>query len=89
MAALMGVTRQAVDKWLVTGPPAGRITKIGSVVEIADILRHHLQDGMPAIVARRPADAYGGCSMLEMIAGDDHEQLLRSVQRSFDFNSVA
>ena len=88
-ATLMGVTRQAVDKWLMKGPPADRIAKIGAVVEIADILRHHLQDGMPAIVARRPADAYDGRNMLEMIAGDDHEQLLRSVKHSFDFNRVA
>ena len=89
MASLMGVTRQAVDKWLVSAPPAERIAKIGAIAEISDILRHRLRDGMPPVVARRPAEAYGGRSMLEVIADDDHEWLLRSVRESFDFARVA
>ena len=89
MAGLMGVTRQAVDKWLLAGPPAERLAKVGAVAEIADILRYRLRDGMPAAVARRAADAYGERSMLEVIADGDHEWLLRSVRDSFDLASVA
>ena len=43
----------------------------------------------PAVVARREADAYGGRSMLDLIAGDEHEWLLQSVNESFDFARVA
>ncbi len=89
IAGLMGVTRQAVDKWLVGAPPIDRMAKIGAIAEISDMLRHRLRDGMPPVVARRPAEAYGGRSMLEVIADDDHEWLRRSVRDSFDFASVA
>ena len=81
--------RQAVEKWLLTGPPIERIGKIGVLAEIADILRYRLRDGMPPVVVRRGADAYGGRTMLEVIAQDEHEWLLRSVRDSFDFTRVA
>ena len=89
IAGLMGVTRQAVDKWLLSAPPTERMGKIGAIAEISDMLRHRLRDGMPSVVARRPAEAYGGRSMLEVIADDDHEWLRRSVRESFDFAGVA
>ncbi len=89
MAGLMGVKRQAVDKWLLAGPPVDRSEKIGTISEVSDILRHRLRTGMPAVVARRPADAYGGRTMLELIAADEHEWLLKSVRESFDYARVA
>ena len=89
VAKAMGVTRQAVDKWLRSGTPPERLDRIGALAEIADILRHRLRDGMPAAVVRRPADAYGGRSMLEMIADGEHLKLLESVRASFDYARVA
>ncbi len=89
VAELMGVTRQAVDKWILSGPPAERMGKIGVIAEISDVLRYRLRAGMPAVVARRSADAYGGRSMLDLIAQDEHEWLLQSVNESFDFARVA
>ena len=89
IANLMGVTRQAVDKWLLAGPPAERASKIGAIAEISDILRYRLLPGLPAEVVRRPAEAYGGRTMVNLIAGDEHEWLLQSVKDSFDFNRVA
>ncbi len=84
VAGLMGVKRQAVDKWLLAGPPVDRAEKIAAICEISDILRHRLRAGMPPLVARRPADAYGGRTMLDLIAADDHEWLLKSVRESFE-----
>ncbi len=89
IADLMGVKRQAVEKWLLAGPPADRIAKIGALAEIADILSYRLRDGMAAVVVRRSADAYKGRSMLKVIADDDHEWLLRSVRDSFDYTRIA
>ncbi len=89
MADLMGVKRQAVDKWLLAGPPPDRTPKIAVVAEIGDILQHRLREGLPVAVVRRPAEAYGGRTMLEVIAADEHEWLLRSVRDSFDFRRVA
>ena len=89
IADLMGVKRQAVEKWLLAGPPAERMGKIGALAEISDILRYRLRDGMPSVVVRRSADAYSGRTMLEVIAQGDHEWLLRSVKDSFDYAPVA
>ena len=89
VAGLMGVTRQAVDKWQLTGPPVERVDKIGAIAEISNILRYRLRAGVPAAVARRKAEAYGGRSMLDLIAEDEHEWLLQSVKESFDFTRVA
>jgi hypothetical protein len=38
---------------------------------------------------RRPADAYGGKTMLELIAADEHGELLAQVRDSFDWTSAA
>lgn len=89
VAELMNVKRQAVDKWLLAGPPAERSEKVGALAEIADILRYRLKDGMPAVVARKNAEAYGGRSMLDLVAHNEHEWLLKSVKESFDFRRVA
>lgn len=86
---LMGVSRQAVDKWLLAGPPADRAPKIGAIAELADILRYRLLPGLPEKVVRRSADAYAGRTMLELIANDEHEWLLRTTKDSFDFSRVA
>lgn len=86
---LMGVSRQAVEKWELSGLPAERAGKVGVIAEIADILKYRLQDGLPALVARREAKAYGGRTMLDLISQDEHEWLLQSVKESFDFARVA
>ncbi len=89
MAELMGVSRQSVDKWLAGGPPPDRLAKIGAIVKIADILRYRLREGMPPIVARRQAVAYGDRSMLDLIASDEHEWLLADIEDMFDYSTVA
>lgn len=89
VSEMMGVTRQAVEKWLVTGPPPDRLAKIGALAQIADTLQHRLRAGMPAAVVRRPAEAYGGRSMLEVMADDEHDWLAESVRASFDYAAAA
>lgn len=89
VAEAMGVSRQAVDRWLLSGPPADRIEKIGALAEIADILQYRLLPGAPSTVVRMRSDAYGDRSMLDLFADDEHLWLLDSVRRSFDFSSVA
>ena len=88
-AELMGVSRQAVDTWLASGPPPDRLAKVGAIVKIADILRYRLREGMAPIVARREAAAYGDRSMLELIASDEHEWLLGDIEDMFDYSRVA
>jgi hypothetical protein len=87
-ARLFGVRRQAVSQWLEGGVPAARASKVTVVARIADLLdRMLVADRVPG-VARTSAAAYGGRSMLEMVAEDRHEELLGLVAASFDWSST-
>lgn len=89
LAELFGVRRQAVGAWLTTGVPAARRAKAAAVAAVADILAYRLKrERVPGIV-RRVAPAYGGRSMLEVIAAGEEEWLLESVRESFDYSSTA
>jgi hypothetical protein len=89
LGSLFGVRRQAVDQWLERGVPAERQEKVQTLLAIADLLERKLKPGRLAGVARRPADAYGGKTMLDMIAADKHRELLELVRDSFDWASAA
>ncbi|MCX6364219.1 MAG: hypothetical protein NTW58_08655 [Actinobacteria bacterium] len=89
LAGLFGVTRQAVSLWLVDGPPSSRLAKVADVASIADILTHRLKTARIGGIARKPTVAYDGRSMLELIVADEHEWLLESVRRSFDYATTA
>jgi hypothetical protein len=89
LGRLFGVSRQAADQWLGGDVPADRRGKASTVLAIADLLSHRLKPGKLPGVARRPAGAYGGRTMLEMIAAGEHEELLESVRASFDFAKTA
>jgi DNA-binding XRE family transcriptional regulator len=88
LGALFGVRRQAVDQWLERGVPPERQEKIQTLVAICDLLERKLKPGRLAGAARRPADAYGGKTMLELIAADRHRELLELVRQSFDWASA-
>jgi hypothetical protein len=84
-AGLFGVRRQAVAQWLEGRVPAARASKVTVVARTADLLdRMLVADRIPGIV-RTPAAAYGGRTMIEMIAQDRHRELLAIVQASFDW----
>jgi len=89
VARLFGVTRQAVQQWLDDGVPGARQPKALQILRIADLLERNLERPRIPAVVRSDAGAYGGRSMLEMIAEDRHDELLESVERSFDWASTA
>ncbi len=89
LGGLFGVTRQAAGLWLADGPPAARRAKAATVAAAADLLAHRLKPARVPGIVRRPADAYGGRTMLELIALDEHDWLLESVRRSFDYSTTA
>jgi hypothetical protein len=86
---LFGVSRQAVDGWLTHGVPPDRQDKLGVVLALTDLLERKLKAGRAAGVARRPADAYAGKTMLDMIAEDRHRELLDITRASFDWSQAA
>jgi hypothetical protein len=89
LAGLFGVRRQAIDGWLAHSVPAERQEKLVVLLDIAELLERKLKAGRLPGVARRPADAYDGETMLELIAADRHRELLESVRASFDWSTAA
>ncbi len=89
LARLFGVKRQAAAAWLSKGVPASRRPKLATIGAIADILSRHVKPSRIAAVVRRPAVAYEGKSMLELIAEDKHEWLLESLRDTFTFSNTA
>jgi len=87
LARLFGVSRQAVDQWRVRGVPGDRQEKAATVAATADLLLHQLKSERLPGIARRPAPAYGGMTMLEMIERDRHGELLERVRGAFDWSS--
>lgn len=87
-AALFGVSRQAVAQWG-DDLPSAHLAKALVVGEIAALLTRRLRPGLLPAVARRPADAYGGATMLELVAADRHVWLLAELQRTFDAATTA
>jgi hypothetical protein len=89
VSRLFGVTRQAVQQWLEDGVPAARQPKLLQILRIRDLLERNLQLARIPAIVRSEAGAFGGRSMLELIADDRHDELLGSVERSFDWASTA
>src|SRR3954447_25413383 len=88
LGRLFGVSRQAVGEWRRRGVPGSRKEKAATVAAVADLLSHRLKPERIPGIARRPAKAYGGRTILEMIESDRHRQLLEQVRASFDLAST-
>jgi len=89
LGRLFGVSRQAVGQWRERGVPSNRMAKVTAVAAVCDLLGHQLKGERIPGIARRPADAYGGLSILEMIEHGREDELLRMIWRSFDWASPA
>ncbi|HEX7248678.1 MAG TPA: hypothetical protein VF351_11325 [Actinomycetota bacterium] len=89
LATLFGVRRQAVAQWLDDGVPTVRLPKVATMLRVAELLERNLRAERIAAVVRAPSDRWDGASMLEMIAGDRHEELLADIARSFDWAASA
>ena len=89
LGRLFGVSRQAVDQWRARGVPGGRQEKAATIAATANLLSHQLKSERLPGIARRPAAAYGGLTMLEMIERDHHRELLERVRDAFDWAATA
>jgi hypothetical protein len=87
LGRLFGVSRQAVGQWRERGVPSSRMAQVSTVASISDLLRHRLKAERIPGIARRPADAYGGLSMLEMIERGRGDELQTLIRDSFDWGS--
>ncbi|MGN6556541.1 MAG: hypothetical protein ACTHLH_00825 [Solirubrobacterales bacterium] len=89
LAALFGVTRQAVERWEAQGVPADRAAKLSTINAIVDLLEAQLKrDRIPAVV-RRSAPAYGERSVLEAISAGEEGLALMELRDAFNWASAA
>src|SRR3954454_3862874 len=88
LGRLFGVSRQAVGEWRRRGVPGSRKEKAATVAAVADLLSHRLKPERIPGIARRPAKAYGGRTILEMIERDRQDELQSKIRRSFDWASA-
>jgi hypothetical protein len=89
LGRLFGVSRQAVDGWLEHGVPGEREEKLATLLALADLLERKLKTNRIPGIARRPADAYGGRTMLELVSEDRQRELLGLVRESFAWSQAA
>lgn len=83
-AGLLGVSRQAITKWIDKGLPAERAVTIGDLAAATDLLVRHLKlDRIPAVV-RRPAPALDGRSLVDLVAAGDTGAVVRATRQMFD-----
>lgn len=85
-ARLLGISRQAIGKWLERGAPSERLIWVGNLAVATDILVHYLQrDRIPAVV-RRAIPACRNRSLIDMLASDEAEALVVTTRAMFSFD---
>ncbi len=89
LGGLFAVTRQAASQWLDGDVPASRQPRIHTIASIAALLQRNLDPHTIPGVIRKPADAYEGRSILEMIQEEREEEVLTQLQRAFDWAATA
>src|SRR4051794_15816633 len=86
---LFGVSRSAVEQWLLRGVPAARLARAANIARIADILERNLKpERIPAVV-REPARAYGSASILDLVRTGRDEEARASLEQAFDWSRTA
>lgn len=87
-ARVFGVSRQAVGKWLDKGVPPERQVSIADLAAASDLLVRYLKrERIPAVV-RRPAEALGRLSLLELLAQQGSGAVLSACREMFDLHQL-
>ena len=86
---LLGVSRQAVAKWIAGAIPNDRLRPIGDLAAATDLLVHYLKRDRIAAVVRRPVAAADGLSLLELLGENRFDEILEVCRDMFDFAAVS
>jgi hypothetical protein len=87
-AALFGVTRQALSKWLANGLPSERVVAVADLAAATDLLVRYLKrERIPAVV-RRPVPNLAGRSLIELVGAGDTAGVLAACRAMFDVSAV-
>ena len=87
-ARLLGVSRQAIGKWLHQGIPPERARAISDLAAATDLLVRYLKrDRIPAVV-RRPIRVLDGASLVDLLARGGTHGLLSACRAMFRFEQT-
>jgi hypothetical protein len=89
LGKLFGVSRQAIDGWLIHGVPAERQEKLNALTSLAEFWGRKFAAGRLPGMARTPADTFHGLTILELVSVDRHRELLDIVREGFDWVRAA
>ncbi len=87
-ARFFGVSRQAVNKWLRQGIPLKRAGVISDLATATDLLVMHLKRDRIPVVVRRPIQALGGVTLMDLLAQSDTRTLLATCRDMFRFEQA-
>ena len=89
-AQVFGVSRQAVQQWHDRGVPETHLERLDRLLLRAwRLLERKLKPGQVPLVARRPAAAYGGKSLLDMVAAGRDRDVHGGLETALDWSATA
>ena len=87
-ARLLGVSRQAIGKWLRQGIPPERASEISNLAAATDLLLRYLKRARIPAVVRRPIRALDGMSLTDLLGRRDTQTLLSACRTMFRFEQT-
>jgi len=87
-AEMLGVSRQAISKWLRRGVPEERLQAVADLSAATDLLMRYLKDGRIPAVVRRPSPGLGRKSLLELAAAGRTRDVLTACREMFGFGEA-
>jgi len=89
LGEMFGISRQAASKWLAEGAPAGRRDQVAVLGQATDLLDQWVKrERIPAVV-RRPVEALGGRTRLDVALAGEFEALRDELYDTFDLTRIA
>lgn len=89
LAAMFAISRQAASKWLAEGAPASRRDQVALLGQATDLLDQWVKrERIPAVV-RRPVEALGGRTRLDVARAGEFEVLRDELYDTFDLTRIA
>ena len=87
-ARLLGVSRQAIGKWLRQGIPPERACEISDLAAATDLLLRYLKRARIPAVVRTPIRALDGISLTDLLGRGDTQTLLSACRTMFRFEQA-
>ena len=89
LAEMFAISRQAASKWLADGAPASRRDQVALLGQATDLLDQWVKRERIAAVVRRPVEALGGRTRLEVARAGEFEVLRDELYDTFDLTRIA